>query len=1099
MAMTNTERVKRALDLVREGLRPFVEQQLQAAWGAEWVEKLRERSRGLRREKDGLRWDSQLLLNTLFHNWHDVFRSVLGDNDRTYARELLDIRNRYAHEERFSYDQTLRALDTARLLLGAVSAGTQAEEISAMHRELMRTMLSEETRAQTRRRSAAALEGAPAAGLRPWREVANPHPDVSSGDFTQAEFAADLGQVLEGRASAEYGDARDFFRRTYLTEGLKHLLRSAMQRLLRHGGNPVVELQTNFGGGKTHSMLALYHLFGAGEDAWELAGVEDLLTKLNIQQLPRGKCAVLVGTLRGPSDPNRKPDGTVVRTLWGELAWQLGGADGFAMLAESDAGGTAPGSNLLAKLLEAHAPCLVLIDEWIAFVRQLYNAPATQAGSFDANLTFAQSLTEAAKSVPGAMVVASLPQSQIEIGGEGGKAALDRLKSTFRRLESSWRPATSEEGSEIVRRRLFEPISDPAALAARDAVIKAFVRLYAESAGEFPKGCGEGEYKRRMERSYPVHPELFERLYNTWGALDKFQRTRGVLRLMASAIHTLWQRQDSSLLIMPSSLPMDNQLVQSEMQNHLAQSWSAVLSSDVDGESSTPIRIDNEIRSLGRYSATRRVARTLFVGSAPTYETAPNPGMDERQVRLGCAQPGETPQSFGDALRRLADRASYLYQDGPRYWFATKASAMRQAEDRADALPDREVQDEIIGSLRKAARTRGNFAGVHAAPGSSADVPDEPETRLVVLGPKHPHGKSEQSRAQDAAAEILQKRGEAPRALRNTLVFLAPAESALLELEDAVRLKLAWASIVADAKRETLELDSHQFRQAEKKRNELEETVDQRILETWSVLLAPSPPLGTPLGNPEWTVHRVRESRSLAERVSNRLMRDELLFAELGPKRLLQELENHDLWRGGERISVQRLWEDFCTYLYLPRLQSRKVLCGAIETALGELDNDFFGCANSYDEESGRYEGLRIRGTGAVDINSRCVLVKPDEAARALREAEPGSAGQAPAEARQRPPEAPGAAPPPAPAGEARLPKRFFGSVKLDETRPARDLDRIVDEVIRHLTVPGASITLALEISATLEDGAPAELQRTVIENCNTLKFSSRGFEDDPE
>lgn len=934
--------------------------------------------------------------------------------------------------------------------------------------------------------------------VKPWREVATPHPDVSSGNFTQAEFAADLGQVLEGRASAEYGDARDFFRRTYVTEGLKHLLRSALQRLLRRGGDPVVELQTNFGGGKTHSMLALYHLFNAGKQARELEGVEDLLTELNIKQLPRGKCAVLVGTLRGPSDPNRKPDGTLVRTLWGELAWQLGGADGFAMLADSDAGGTAPGSNLLAKLLEAHAPCLVLIDEWIAFVRQLYNASSTQAGSFDANLTFAQTLTEAAKSVPGAMVVASLPQSDVEIGGEGGKAALDRLKSTFQRLESSWRPATSEEGSEIVRRRLFEPILDPDALAARNAVIKAFSRLYAESAEEFPRGCGEGEYLRRMERSYPVHPELFERLYNTWGALDKFQRTRGVLQLMASAIHTLWQRQDSSLLIMPSSLPLDSGTVQAEIHKHLAQRWSAVLSSDVDGDRSIPARIDNEIRSLGRYSATRRVARTLFVGSAPTYETAPNPGIDERQVRLGCAQPGEIPQSFGDALRRLANQASYLYQDGPRYWFATKPSAMRLAEDRADALPDRKVQDEMIGSLRKAARTLGNFAGVHAAPGNSADVPDEPETRLVVLGPQQPHGKSEQSRALDAAAEILQKRGEAPRALRNTLVFLAPAENALRDLETAVRQKLAWASIVADANRETLELDSHQLRQAEKKRNEFEETVDQRILETWSFLLAPAPPSGTPLDNPEWIVHRVRESRSLAERVSNRLMRDDLLLAELGPKRLLRELEQHDLWRGGERISVQRLWEDFCTYLYLPRLQSRKVLCGAIESALGELDNGFFGFADSYDEAGGRYQGLRMRGTGAIDITSRCVLVKPDEAARALREAEPQSAGQAPPETGPRPPEASGAAPP-APRGEARLPKRFFGSVKLDEIRPARDLDRIVDEVIQHLTVPGARITLTLEIAATLEDGAPAELQRAVIENCNTLKFSSRGFEDDPE
>ena len=161
--------------------------------------------------------------------------------------------------------------------------------------------------------------------------------------------------------------------------------------------------------------------------------------------------------------------------------------------------------------------------------------------------------------------MASLPASQIEIGGEGGEVALDRLKNTFGRVESSWRPASADEGFEIVRRRLFQPMAEREAFAARDAVIKAFATMYRDNGASFPPECSEGDYRRRMEAAYPIHPELFDRLNNDWGSLDRFQRTRGVLRLMANVIHCLWERGDKSLMILPSSVPLDDALVQSRV------------------------------------------------------------------------------------------------------------------------------------------------------------------------------------------------------------------------------------------------------------------------------------------------------------------------------------------------------------------------------------------------------------------------------------------------------------------------------------------------------------------------------------------------------
>ncbi len=317
-----------------------------------------------------------------------------------------------------------------------------------------------------------------------------------------------------------------------------------------------LELQTNFGGGKTHTLLALYHLF-SDASAHTLPGAEPLLREVGVDEAPVARRVVLGGIVLSPGQPSIKPDGTRVCTMWGELAWQLGGAEGYATVAEADARAVSPGSEALRALFERAAPCLVLIDEWLAFVRQTYNVDGLSGGSFDANISFAQALTEAARQTTRTLVVASIPASDNEIGGEGGRMALERLKNVFSRVESSWRPASAEEGFEIVRRCLFQPITDPTAYAARDAVVRAFAQLYQAQAPEFPQTTREGAYQRRLEAAYPIHPELFDRLYNDWSTLDKFQRTRGVLRLMAAVIHELWERQDGALLILPASIPID--------------------------------------------------------------------------------------------------------------------------------------------------------------------------------------------------------------------------------------------------------------------------------------------------------------------------------------------------------------------------------------------------------------------------------------------------------------------------------------------------------------------------------------------------------------
>src|SRR6266542_1659773 len=585
MALSNRDRVGRGFELLAKGLEPFVDQRMNAAApsGTDWLAMITVRDR----QKFGTSWvnsrsDPLFLLRMLTEEWR-AFKDDLSRGQRAWASELREARNQWAHGDGFNDQDTARALDTTARLLQAIGAVDEADPVQKLLDDHQSAVFEKRSRKASQEQQATALnvEGL---GLKPWREVIEPHRDIQTGNFSSAEFAADLARVVKDEGSEEYFKPVQFFRRTYLTEGLRDLLVRAARRI---GGDPnatpVVNLQTSFGGGKTHSILALYHLFSGKPLSAYPQDLQELLAGVDLPE--HVQRATFVGNRVSPSKVHEKPDGTAVRTVWGDLAWQLGGREAYELVASADETRTNPGE-ALGDVIAAAAPCLILIDEWVAYARQLYGDDTLPAGTFDTQFTFAQTLTETVKAVPGALLAVSIPAStddeltsDLEVGGTHGREALNKLKHVVSRVADHWRPASPRESFEIVRRRLFEePGAEGRAHIA--AVARQFQTMYVQHTGEFSRGSGEHDYASRIRECYPIHPELLDRLYEDWSTLERFQRTRGVLRLMSTVITALWQSGDPAPMIMPGTLPLDDDRVVEELTSYLEDRWKTIVDTD---------------------------------------------------------------------------------------------------------------------------------------------------------------------------------------------------------------------------------------------------------------------------------------------------------------------------------------------------------------------------------------------------------------------------------------------------------------------------------------------------------------------------------------
>jgi hypothetical protein len=711
--------------------------------------------------------------------------------------------------------------------------------------------------------------------------VALPHADVLANRFKESEFAADLFAVDAGHASDEYTRPEEFYRITFLTEGLKRVLTTSLQRLGGVGGDPVIGLQTAFGGGKTHTMLAAYHLTTA-DNLDLLDGVGDLAKVAGIKNWKRPKVAVFVGSSKGTDASLVMSGGPKVRTLWGYIAWRLAGDEGLALVAESEKAETNPGSELMVEVLKLSGPSLILLDELVAYARQL------PEDRFEAFLSFVQSLTEAAKMVPGALVIGSLPESDLEAGGEKGALALRRLQTVFGRVHSPWLPASGDETYEIIRRRLFQPL-DAEGEKARDDTVKAFHQLYKKNAAEFPPVTKETRYLELLRLSYPIHPELFDRLSKDWASLEKFQRTRGVLRFMANVIGVLWHQQVRDPLITPARIPISHERVRASALYPLDPAFGAVVDKEVDGDDSLSARMEarNPTRRISQARAATRAARAVFICSAPLVGQ-PNAGLNGLGLRLACAEPGDQIAIFGEALRELSERATYLYEEAGRYWFSSSPTLNKLADERARALAEHKVDDDICEFIRKDAGTKGGFHKVFAAP-------DDPSTRdeaialsLVVLSPSTPHsGRGvADSLGTEAATDALTRCRASQRRFRNTLMFVAPDDALLGNAREVVRKAMAWESVVKDDRLQS-GLTQAQGADTKDKARKNREAAGKAVRAAWNHILYPvrSEQAGTPFELEHMSV-AVRENASIPSAVYEKVKSDGVAKEKLGTETL---------------------------------------------------------------------------------------------------------------------------------------------------------------------------------------------------------------------
>ena len=940
--------------------------------------------------------------------------------------------------------------------------------------------------------------------LKPWREIARPHKDVLEGTFKQSEFAADITQVANGTATPEYQDAEKFFSRTFITEGMRLLLMSVAQRLAGLGGDPVIQLQTAFGGGKTHTMLTVLHLATRKVSTDKLEGIPPLLDQAGITELPHANIAVLDGIALSVSQ-GKQHDSICANTLWGEMAWQLLGDEGYNLVAASDRDGTAPGKDVLAELLTKSAPCVVLIDELQKFFSDLKPGKQLNAGTYEANLKFVQALTEAFKTVPNAILLASLPESETEVGDSFGQKTLVALEKHFGRVESVWKPVATEEAFEIVRRRLFESAGDRAQI---EGISRQFCDYYRQNAQYFPLETQSNEYFERMCTSYPIHPEIFDRLYEDWSTLDKFQRTRGVLQYMAVIIHRLWNDNNQDALIMPGSIPLDDSLVRNKSIHYLPQGWEPVLEREVDGDRSEPHRIDGDDTRFGGVQAAHRAMRTVFLGSAPSARGQVVKGIQVERILLGTVQPGQTVGVFEDVLKRLRDRLHYLYSDQDRFWLDTKPNLRREMESRKQNIDKLALNDELKRRVNSVFGRNSIFAGVHVFT-NSVDVPDDYGSgpRLVVLAPNEGYTKADGNSAISAAEKILSFRGDQPRQKRNRLIFFAADTDVVGRLNDAGRTYLAWREIVSDIDEGKLNLDLFQANLAKKSTKVAESNLQQLVREAYKWIVCPLQLKATDKTVDWETVSVSTNATNLIQEIENRLREEEWITSEWSPIHLKNLLAQWYFKDGVPDVNSLKVYQDTCHYLYLPRLINDQVYRNAIGQGLDS--EDFFGFASGKDGDA--YLGFRFGNGGIPTLDDACVLIDKDAAAEYREKTKPVPQpvpATEPTGGNPVPPSVPGgspATPPqpipggaPSPAIQTAIKKQFYGNIELDPVKAKMDFATIVDEVVEQFTAKlGVEVSISVEIQAKSKDGFDEALQRTIKENCNVLRFSSSEFEEE--
>lgn len=628
-----------------------------------------------------------------------------------------------------------------------------------------------------------------------WWQVVSPHKDILSGKLNKDMFAAKLDDVVQGNAPLEYQDASTFFQKTYLTRGLLTLLKNVLSRLEGKGGDPVIQLRTPFGGGKTHALLALYHIVKGKDEVSHLLPSE--LPK------PDARVAVFVGT---------QADTLHGRTPWGEIAHQLGQ---YHIVEEHDKMRISPGKERLREVLDG-APTLILMDEVLEYITKANETEKAMNVPKGQTLAFLQELTEVVTSLPNCCLVITLPSSALEQYDEETERSLHQIQKITGRLEASYALVEGVELYEVIRKRLFEELGDEKTIR---GVVDHYFNLYQSLGSDVPSETREVAYREKMLHAYPFHPELIDVLYERWGSFSTFQRTRGVLRLLAEVVADLYNTKKVSPLIQSSLVNLENPSIREEFLKHIGNEYDSIIAADVAGDDAKAAKMDRDMGTeYQRYGICQSIATSIFFYSFSGGESKFTP---LSRVRIAVLREGIPPTIVGDAISKLEDGLWYMHSENRQYAFRTQPNLNRVIVDREETISSDRVEEKLRELLEK---HTGNAFSVYIWPEGPEDIPDNKDLKLVVLSPHIPYS----AEGVPLASELFERAGSGFRVYKNALFVLAVNDSQYTKLRRTTLRYLALSDI--DKDKSMLErLTKQSINELKRKLKEAEEDIPHEI------------------------------------------------------------------------------------------------------------------------------------------------------------------------------------------------------------------------------------------------------------------------------
>jgi hypothetical protein len=566
---------------------------------------------------------------------------------------------------------------------------------------------------------------------------------------------------------------------------------------------------------------------------------------------------------------------------------------------------------------------------------------------------------------------------------------------------------------------------------------------------------------------------------------------------MAALIFDLYRNNDSDAMIMPGSIRFGNSEVRDELTRYLSRGWDAIIDKEVDGKNAVPQELDTNNPYLGKHNACIRVARTVFLGSAPATGSGRIRGIDGNHIRLGSLQPGDTIPTYNDAHSKLNNELSYLYSSSDHSWFDTKPTLRKLVAERAKNGKETDIFHSIEENLRLELG-KSSTLSIHPFPSSSSDVSDEPRVSLVVLKPQQSYKKDDnQCLALKATKEIFETRGNSPRINRNMILFLAPDTDAIEQLKSETSYLLAWEAIKKEA--DDLDLDRGQRSEIEDKVKQFKSAVKERLHTTYTWLILPSSN-GTSSKEMQWECLQMPSiGEDIIAHLLHKLKDNEQLVERLSPKVLLMEINKIPLWKDDKYISIKELWENYTRRLYLQRISSFSVLDEAI--SVGVKNGDFFAYADGMDETGG-FQGLCLGERGYAHITQEGFLVKLEVAELQIKKEEEDKTSTTKSPSpdslfsdEDKPKQNLG-------VSSQTLSKlknsHFYAGITVDPQKLGTTAGQIKNDILQHFNeLPGVSIAVSLDIQVTIPEGTPPDIVRIVNENCNTLNIKGAEFRDE--